>query len=360
VSSEDAERSPEHPGLRSMPARLGLARLGVLDWIAIALLAIVARGNFLGLFLLCCLFASVTTMTLNPDTTAVLLTPAMLPLAMCAVWLANAASLLLPVSNLTNLLAQNRVGLSTATFAAQLGPAQTASLAVTLAFLWACYLYFPAIILVPAMLRRDKPGYRVLLTVDIAESAGRPSEARIAVRKGLRSMLKESLACYGIPWYRCRIKDLGDGFRVIPPLGTSKADLVMAVNGLSQRLRAHNHVEGFKSNKRTRVRAALHDGHIDFPGHRPDGRALEVLSRLIVAPKLHEALKAAAADTPLVLIMSGHYYEDYEVTAQPGSLFILPQDFEKVDVEVKEYKEEAWLFVPAFSVHSVRSAPPQS
>ena len=185
-------------------ARLGLARLGVLDWIAIALLAaglvfvatgllpsgdasatvrrilpillflatilvlaeltaaagvfdvaatrlaIVARGNFLGLFLLCCLFAAVTTMTLNLDTTAVLLTPVMLalartldveplPLAMCTVWLANTASLLLPVSNLTNLLAQNRVGLSTAAFAARLGPAQAASLAVTLSFLWACY-----------------------------------------------------------------------------------------------------------------------------------------------------------------------------------------------------------------------------
>jgi arsenical pump membrane protein len=205
VSSEDAgPPSPEHSGPRSLPARLGLARLGVLDWIAIGLLAaglifvgtgllpsadasatvrrilpillflgtilvlaeltaaagvfdvaatrlaIVARGNFLGLFLLCCVLASVTTMTLNLDTTAVLLTPVMLalartldmeplPLAMCTVWLANTASLLLPVSNLTNLLAQNRVGLSTAAFAARLGPAQVASLGVTLAFLWACY-----------------------------------------------------------------------------------------------------------------------------------------------------------------------------------------------------------------------------
>jgi hypothetical protein len=56
-------------------------------------------------------FASATTMFLNLDTTAVLLTPVMLalaarvelpaaPLAMTTVWLANTASLLLPVSNL--------------------------------------------------------------------------------------------------------------------------------------------------------------------------------------------------------------------------------------------------------------------
>jgi arsenical pump membrane protein len=125
------------------------AAAGFFDVVATRL-AIVARGNFLGLFLLCCLFAAVTTMTLNLDTTAVLLTPVMLalarsldveplPLAMCTVWLANTASLLLPESNLTNLLAANRVDLSPAAFAARLGPAQAASLAVTLAFLWACY-----------------------------------------------------------------------------------------------------------------------------------------------------------------------------------------------------------------------------
>ena len=62
-------------------------------------------------------FAAATTTVLNLDTTAVLLTPVMLalarkagiaviPLAMTTVWLANTASLLLPVSNLTNLLAR--------------------------------------------------------------------------------------------------------------------------------------------------------------------------------------------------------------------------------------------------------------
>ena len=40
-----------------------------------------------------------------------------LPFALTTIWLANAASLLLPVSNLTNLLAQDRLGLSPAAFA---------------------------------------------------------------------------------------------------------------------------------------------------------------------------------------------------------------------------------------------------
>jgi arsenical pump membrane protein len=121
----------------------------VFDVIA-ARLAIVGRGNFLALFLLCVVFAAVTTMVLNLDTTAVLLTPVLLalaprarvpalPLAMTTVWLANTASLLLPVSNLTNLLAANRVALAAPEFAARMWLPQLVAIAATMVFLWGFY-----------------------------------------------------------------------------------------------------------------------------------------------------------------------------------------------------------------------------
>jgi arsenical pump membrane protein len=83
-------------------ARIGLGRAWVL-WLLVVVLAV---G--------CTIFLSL-------DTTAVLLTPVVvllarhnglppLPFALTTVWLANTASLLLPVSNLTNLLAQNALG----------------------------------------------------------------------------------------------------------------------------------------------------------------------------------------------------------------------------------------------------------
>lgn len=110
-------------------------------------LAILGRGAYPALFFLCTAFASLVTIFLNLDTTAVLLTPVMLalasrariaalPLAMTTVWLANTASLLLPVSNLTNLLAMDRVTLTTHGFAARMWAAQIVSIAVTMAFLW--------------------------------------------------------------------------------------------------------------------------------------------------------------------------------------------------------------------------------
>ena len=92
-------------------ARHGLGRAWVL-WLIVIALAV-----------LCTVFLSL-------DTTAVLLTPVVvllarhvgvspIPFALTPVWLANTASLLLPVSNLTNLLAQHELGgMSPLSFAA--------------------------------------------------------------------------------------------------------------------------------------------------------------------------------------------------------------------------------------------------
>ncbi|MFG2072819.1 SLC13 family permease [Nonomuraea maritima] len=118
----------------------------VFDAIA-ARMAVLGRGNYVALFVLCTLFASTVTIFLNLDTTAVLLTPVMLalaansgiaalPLAMTTIWLANTASLLLPVSNLTNLLGMKELGLTATGFAARMWAPQLVSIAVTMAFLW--------------------------------------------------------------------------------------------------------------------------------------------------------------------------------------------------------------------------------
>ncbi|TPW65361.1 SLC13 family permease, partial [Schumannella sp. 10F1B-5-1] len=86
-------------------------------------LARLGRGHGWVLWLLVVLLAVAATVFLSLDTTAVLLTPVVvllarhhgyppLPFALTTVWLANTASLLLPVSNLTNLLAEHALGYS--------------------------------------------------------------------------------------------------------------------------------------------------------------------------------------------------------------------------------------------------------
>lgn len=100
------------------------------------------------LWLFVVVIAIVSTVFLSLDTTAVLLTPVVillarhvglppLPFALTTVWLANTASLLLPVSNLTNLLAQHALGgISPFAFAALMAlPALVAALVPVLVLL---------------------------------------------------------------------------------------------------------------------------------------------------------------------------------------------------------------------------------
>lgn len=109
-------------------------------------ISIMGRCNYLALLLFCVAFASLITIFLNLDTTAVLLTPVMLALArkariaaislaMTTVWLANTASLLLPISNFTNLLAADRVAFRAPAFAARMFFPQLAAVAATMIFL---------------------------------------------------------------------------------------------------------------------------------------------------------------------------------------------------------------------------------
>jgi arsenical pump membrane protein len=117
----------------------------VFDVAAVAA-ARIAHGHGWRLYALVVFLGVATTTVLSLDTTAVLLTPvliavaqrcklAALPLALTAVWLANIASLLLPVSNLTNLLAMHKLALHPLGFAARMWAPQLAALVVAVAIL---------------------------------------------------------------------------------------------------------------------------------------------------------------------------------------------------------------------------------
>ncbi len=126
------------------------ARAGVFD-VAASLLARLSRGRTLSLWALVVVFAALCTAFLSLDTTAVLLTPVVvavaranglppLPFAFTTVWLANTASLVLPVSNLTNLLAVHRLpDADAASFVALMGGAAAVAIAVTVLLLWLRY-----------------------------------------------------------------------------------------------------------------------------------------------------------------------------------------------------------------------------
>ena len=127
------------------------SKAGLFDVLA-ARLARIARGRTVWLWVLVVALATVATAFLSLDTTAVLLTPVVvamavarkldpLPFAFVTVVLANTASLVLPVSNLTNLLASDALGgHDPVAFLALLGPSALIAIAVSVAVLTAVFL----------------------------------------------------------------------------------------------------------------------------------------------------------------------------------------------------------------------------
>lgn len=128
------------------------SKAGLFDVVA-ARLARIARGRTALLWALVVLLATVATAFLSLDTTAVLLTPVVvamavarkmdpLPFAFVTVVLANTASLVLPVSNLTNLLASEALGggHDPVAFLVLLGPSALIAIAVSVIVLTVVFL----------------------------------------------------------------------------------------------------------------------------------------------------------------------------------------------------------------------------
>jgi arsenical pump membrane protein len=118
----------------------GCRRAGLFEAIG-SLLAVRARGSARRLLALVFVVAAIVTVVLSLDATVVLLTPIVLvtaararanprPHVFACAHLANSASLLLPVSNLTNLLAFHASGLSFTRFGALMALPWIAALAV--------------------------------------------------------------------------------------------------------------------------------------------------------------------------------------------------------------------------------------
>ncbi|SBT42742.1 ArsB/NhaD family transporter [Micromonospora narathiwatensis] len=225
------------------------AAAGVFDALA-ARMAITARGSFRALFWLCVGFASVTTIALNLDTTAVLLTPVMIalarrlgvpptPLAMTTVWLANTASLLLPVSNLTNILASGRIGLAPVPWAARLWWPQLVAIVITMLLLWWWYWrparagadpFRPP----PAHVPPDRVLHRTALVACLIFVAGILAGVEIGLASGVAAALlvagfavraRDSLTLRLVPW---RLLVFVTGlFLVVQTIGRHGLDTVM-------------------------------------------------------------------------------------------------------------------------------------
>lgn len=110
-------------------------------------IAVFGRGSILLLWVWVVALSVLSTIFLSLDTTAVLVTPVVallamraglraLPFVLTTVWLANTASLLLPISNLTNLLARQKLQQTPWEFAALVWAPALVGILVPVLLLW--------------------------------------------------------------------------------------------------------------------------------------------------------------------------------------------------------------------------------
>ncbi|MET3428123.1 hypothetical protein BJ973_007335 [Actinoplanes tereljensis] len=100
---------------------------------------------------------------------------------------------------------------------------------------------------------------------------------------------------------------------------------------------------------RLRLRLAIHNGVVEPGANGYAGAGVVVVSRLVNADAAR-AVQDALPEAGLVVILSNRVFLD---TVASGHTAIRAHRFRKVAVQVKEYRDEAWLHAPGFDLRDV-------
>ena len=169
----------------------------------------------------------------------------------------------------------------------------------------------------PADLDRSPPAaslprHRVILAVDIEQSANRPDRVKAELRRTLYELFDQALRSAGIRRrHRDRFTDRGDGLlALIHPVDQAAKPVLLnqVVPVLRQLLTDYN--AGLPSASRAghqlRVRVVMHAGEVHYDSNGCFGEALDIAFRLLDAPGVKKTLRATA--TPLTLVISDDIY----------------------------------------------------
>jgi hypothetical protein len=167
-----------------------------------------------------------------------------------------------------------------------------------------------------AALVRARPvrssGYRAIVALDIEGSTSRPDPVKAELRAILYELFDAALRSAGIyPRHRDRFIDRGDGLlALIRPVDQVPKALLLnrVIPAFTRLLTAYNASlpPQNRPQRQVRVRVVCHAGEVHYDPDGCYGEALDIAFRLLDAPAVKRALKAA--HDPLVLVVSGEVY----------------------------------------------------
>lgn len=182
----------------------------------------------------------------------------------------------------------------------------------------------------------------VIVCCDIAGfgDAARTDDVRRHMRDALYRHLDVSLAAAGVLLADCYWEDRGDGAMIVlrPHLEVEQV-LVDVADTLRAELGRHNRVASEIA--RIRLRMSVHTGEAVFDGHGLVGTAVNHAFRVLDAPAFKEALGESGAWFGLAV--SERVHSDVVRHARGR---IIPEDYRRIEVSVKETDTAAWVRVP--------------
>jgi hypothetical protein len=153
-------------------------------------------------------------------------------------------------------------------------------------------------------------GYRAIVAVDIEQSTTRPDPVKAELRRILYELFDQALRSAGIHRrHRDRFTDRGDGLlALIHPVDQAAKPVLLnrVVPAFGQLLTGYDASLTSRSHRQLRVRVVMHAGEVNYDGYGCFGEALDIAFRLLDAPGVKKALRAAP--DPLTLVVSDDIY----------------------------------------------------
>jgi hypothetical protein len=192
------------------------------------------------------------------------------------------------------------------------------------------------------------PRHRAIVAVDIEQSTSRPDPVKGELRRILYELFDQALRSAGIHRrHRDGFTDRGDGIlALIRPVDQASKPVLLnrAVPALSQLLTDYNASlpRAARSHRQLRVRAVVHAGEVHYDRNGCFGEALDIAFRLLDAPGVKKALRAAA--DPLILVTSEDIYRTIVRHGYDG----IDQDAFRslIRIHVAGHRYPGWVHTP--------------
>ncbi|MEU6025314.1 hypothetical protein [Micromonospora sp. NPDC047134] len=195
---------------------------------------------------------------------------------------------------------------------------------------------------------RRAAGRRPILSVDARGYSRGDSRRQSEYQQGLVDLMTISAEAAGLrrnDWDR---QKAGDGeLAILPPDEPENALIDDFCRILSENVADYN--EDRIEDARLRLRLAVHNGVVQPAANGYAGAGVVVVSRLVNADPAR-AVQDALPRAGLVVIVSNRVFVD---TVAQGHTVTRPSRFRKFTVQVKEYRDDAWLYVPGFDLRDL-------